>query len=93
MNPRAQTPPRRGSPASRYGGNYAPGYTVVPRLRKGAAPRLANLRQPENGFAIGNQRFAGIPQNDPYAQHSNAMDQEKLWQVLTTEAGRQAIGA
>ena len=48
--------------------------------------------KPENGFAI--KKEAGIPMNDPYQTYeSSVIDNDEIWQALTTEAGRQAIGA
>ena len=54
---------------------------------------LVNQNQkPGNGFAI--QKESNVPINDPYRTYENSViDDDAIWQSLTTEAGRQALGA
>lgn len=69
----------------RYGGLYTPGYSSAPRFRNAGGA-------PQPGFSLA-PRQASLPVNDPYTRRSEAADLSQLWQALTTEAGRQAIGA
>lgn len=49
-------------------------------------------QKPGNGFSI--QKESNVPINDPYRTYENSViDDDAIWQSLTTEAGRQALGA
>ena len=49
------------------------------------------MGKPANGFGL--QKEA-IPMNDPYQTYDRSvLDHDEIWNALTTEAGRQAIGA
>ena len=49
------------------------------------------MNKPANGFGL--QKEA-IPMNDPYQTYNQSvLDHDEIWSALTTEAGRQAIGA
>lgn len=53
---------------------------------------MFNKQRPGNGFSLSTESSA--PVNDPYRQYeSSVLDQDEIWSALTTEAGRQAIGA
>ena len=47
--------------------------------------------KPVNGFGIAKQ---SMPVNDPYQTYNRSvLDNDEIWSALTTESGRQAIGA
>jgi hypothetical protein len=49
--------------------------------------------KPASGFGLAKTADAQ-PMNDPYQTYTNSvMDQDAVWEALTTEGGRQAIGA
>jgi len=53
---------------------------------------LVNQNKPGDGFSL--QKEANVPVNDPYRTYeSSVVDDDAIWQSLTTEAGRQALGA
>lgn len=53
---------------------------------------LVNNQKPGNGFSI--QKESNVPVNDPYRSYEQSVvDDDAIWQSLTTEAGRQALGA
>lgn len=49
--------------------------------------------RPSQGFGLAKQ--ADVPaMNDPYRSYeTTVMDQDEIWNALTTEGGRQALGA
>jgi hypothetical protein len=53
--------------------------------------RLAS--RPQNGYGL--QKVADVPQmNDPYRSYeTSVMNEDTIWEALTTEGGRQALGA
>lgn len=51
----------------------------------------APISKPGNGFSL---EKAAASINDPYRTYQNSVvDDDRIWEALTTEAGRQAIGA
>ena len=50
-------------------------------------------QKPGNGFSI-QKEASNVPVNDPYRSYEQSVvDDDAIWQSLTTEAGRQALGA
>ena len=47
--------------------------------------------KPAAGFGL--QKVADVPMNDSYQNYERAVDNEGIWEALSTEAGRQALGA
>ena len=48
--------------------------------------------KPGDGFSI-RKEAANVPVNDPYKAYQQSVADDTIWQSLTTEAGRQALGA
>lgn len=49
------------------------------------------MNKPANGFGLQKE---SVPMNDPYQTYNQSvLDHDEIWSALTTEAGRQAIGA
>ncbi len=49
------------------------------------------MSKPGSGYSI--SKSADVPMNDSYKAYSQTMGNDEIWSALTTEAGRQAIGA
>jgi hypothetical protein len=48
---------------------------------------------PDNGFGVQKQAAGDFPSHDPYTIYNSASDDEQIFTLLQTEAGRQALGA
>jgi len=50
--------------------------------------------KPGNGYALQKEANTNVRMSDPYRTYEQSvLDHDELWSSLTTEAGRQAIGA